>query len=49
MILENKNFKEARKSSKALIRGKRLTDKLKILLVQIITSIIYIVFMKDNE
>ena len=45
MILENKNFKEARKSSKALIRGKRLTDKLKILLVQIITSIIYIVFI----
>ena len=45
MILENKNFKEARKCSKALIRGKRLTDKLKILLVQIITSIIYIVFI----
>ena len=45
MILEDKNFKEARKSSKVLGHGKTISDKLKILLVQIITSIIYIVFI----
>ena len=41
MILEDKNFKEARKSSKKLIRKSRLVDLLKIFLVQIITSVIY--------
>ena len=45
MILENKSFKEARKSSKKLIKGSKTVDILKILLVQIITSLIYIVFM----
>lgn len=41
MILEDKNFKEARKSSKDLIKKSRLVDLLKIFLVQIITSVIY--------
>ena len=45
MILEDKEFKEARKSSKKLISGSKITDILKIFLVQIITSIIYIIFM----
>lgn len=45
MILENKSFKEARKSSKKLIKGSKTVDILKILLVQIITSLMYIVFM----
>lgn len=45
MILENKSFKEARKSSKALIKGNKLGDMFKILLVQIIASIIYILFI----
>ena len=41
MILEDKSFKEARKSSKDLIKKSRLVDLLKIFLVQIITSVIY--------
>ena len=45
MILENKNFKEARNSSKALISGNKTADLLKIFLVQMITSIIYILFI----
>ena len=45
MILENKSFKEARKSSKQLIGRKGFVDILKILLVQMITSILYIVFV----
>ena len=45
MILENKSFKEARESSKALIKGSRLVDKLKIFLVQILTTVIYMIFI----
>ncbi len=45
MILENQNFKEARKNSKELIRGKKFIDQFKILLTQFITSIIYTVFV----
>ena len=45
MILENKTFKEARESSKKLIKGKRIIDIFKILLVQITASIIYIVYV----
>ena len=45
MVLENKSFKEARKSSKTLIKGNKIPDILKILLVQIIASIIYVVFI----
>ena len=45
MILEDKSFKEARKSSKELIRKSRLVDLLKIFLVQIITSVIYTLFI----
>ena len=45
MILDNKSFKESRKSSKKLINGSKITDILKIFLVQIITSIIYIIFI----
>ena len=45
MILEDKSFKEARKSSKELIKKSRLVDLLKIFLVQIITSVIYTLFI----
>lgn len=45
MILENKDFKEARKKSNVLIKGNKFGDLIKIILVQIITSIIYIVFI----
>ena len=45
MVLENKSFKEARKNSKELIKGNKIVDILKIILVQIITSIIYILFI----
>ena len=45
MVLENKSFKEARKNSKELIKGNKIIDILKIFLVQIITSIIYILFI----
>lgn len=45
MILENKSFKEARKSSKELIKGSKIIDILKIFLVQITTSVIYIIFI----
>lgn len=45
MILENKDFKEARKKSKVLIKGNKFGDLIKIILVQIITSIVYIVFI----
>jgi len=45
MILEDKNFKEARKNSKELIKGSRLIDNLKILFVQILLSIAYVIFM----
>ena len=45
MILEDKSFKGARKSSKELIRKSRLVDLLKIFLVQIITSVIYMLFV----
>ena len=45
MVLENKSFKEARKSSKTLIKGNKIPDIFKIILVQIIASIIYVVFI----
>ena len=45
MILEDKNFKEARKNSKELIKGSRLIDNLKILFVQILLSVAYVIFM----
>lgn len=45
MILEGKNFKEARKCSKTLISGNIIADMLRMFLVQIITSIIYILFI----
>ena len=45
MVLENKSFKEARKNSKQLIKGNKIVDILKIFLVQIIASIIYILFI----
>ena len=45
MVLEDKSFKEARKSSKELIRKSRLVDLLKIFLVQIIASVVYALFI----
>ena len=44
MIIGNR-IKEARKSSKTLIKGNKIPDIFKILLVQIIASIIYVVFI----
>ena len=45
MILDNKSFKEARKSSKTLIKSNKISDMLKIFIVQIIASVIYIIFI----
>ena len=45
MILEDKSFKESREDSKILIKGSRLIDILKILFVQILASVAYVIFM----
>ena len=45
MILEDKSFKESREDSKKLIKGSRLIDILKILFVQILASVAYVIFM----
>ena len=45
MILEDKSFKEARNSSKKLIKNSRFIDLLKILFVQIISSLTYFLFI----
>lgn len=45
MIIENKNFKDARRKSKILIKGNRFKDKLKILFVQLIIAVLYILFL----
>ena len=45
MVLEDKSFKEARKSSIKLIKNSRIIDLLKIFFVQIIASIVYGLFI----
>lgn len=45
MILENKDFKDARESSKQLIKASRLIDNLKIFFVQMLSSAVYILLM----
>lgn len=45
MVIEDKDFREARRASKQLIRGSRLRDKLKIFFAQLLLAVIYILFL----
>lgn len=45
MVIENKNFKQARLDSKNMINGSILKDQIKVFLCQLLMSIIYVVFL----
>lgn len=48
MILEEKDFKEARKSSKRLIKNNVIKDLVKVLLAQLLITILYTVFIASG-